>query len=372
MKRHKETNGVFRQHYKIVEERNPRTNNLEWLMINTHTGKRTRFPPDVIPVMPQGIAYEEEPANLPLAVVTVDAHPGVFNATTGHVVTVPYNFETINYFSCGRALFCTRTTKADGAVVRKWGFLDESGKVVAAPIYDQALPYTGDLASVEKNGRWFYLSKTGKVAIKLPAECHRARYFSEGLASVVYGKDAITPSGWPGRDNLLGFIDKTGKIVIKPQFACKFDEPGFHNGLAPVVKNDPRHLHGYIDKKGHWVIPAQFKYAEWFADDGTAHVEYGVAEFDQDRWNKNDHRSELFLAYLVKPGLLGRTREELHKTFGKPMVDAGNEEEFLVEHIGGCLQGNNTFTAHYEDNKVVKFKTTGEWFDQDHPPMFDY
>ena len=45
-----------------------------------------------------------------------------------------------------------------------------------------------------------------------------------------------------------GFIDKTGKIVIKPQFDKAYP---FHDGLALVIINNK---HGFIDKKGKLVI----------------------------------------------------------------------------------------------------------------------
>jgi hypothetical protein len=59
--------------------------------------------------------------------------------------------------------------------------------------------------------------------------------FSEGLAYIVVnGK-------W-------GFINKTGKVIIKPQF----DDAGcFREGLAPVEKNGKW---GYIDKKGNLAV----------------------------------------------------------------------------------------------------------------------
>src|SRR6218665_591042 len=53
-------------------------------------------------------------------------------------------------------------------------------------------------------------------------------------------------------DRKCGYIDQTGKIVIKPQF----DGAGrFQEGLAPVKLGSPW---GYIDKNGKMVINPQF------------------------------------------------------------------------------------------------------------------
>ena len=60
----------------------------------------------------------------------------------------------------------------------------------------------------------------------------RHSYFFEGLACVLINEQ-------------FGYIDKTGKIVIEPQFDCS--AANFSEGLARV-KIDGKY--GYVDKKG--------------------------------------------------------------------------------------------------------------------------
>ena len=63
------------------------------------------------------------------------------------------------------------------------------------------------------------------------------------------------------QNNKYGYIDKTGKIVIQPQF----DEANaFYEGLASVEKNKKW---GYIDKTGKIVIQPQFDLAGNFFED---------------------------------------------------------------------------------------------------------
>jgi hypothetical protein len=81
----------------------------------------------------------------------------------------------------------------------KYGFIDQNGKTVISPQFDQ------------------------------PSG------FSEGLAAVMVGKE------W-------GYIDKKGAFVVKPQFSTA--KP-FHNGLAQVFYKDGRS--GYIDATGEFV-----------------------------------------------------------------------------------------------------------------------
>lgn len=59
----------------------------------------------------------------------------------------------------------------------------------------------------------------------------------------------------------LEFIDRTGKIVIPPQFA---EVTRFSEQLAAVA--DASYKSGYIDRCGQFVIPAQFSDAEPFSE----------------------------------------------------------------------------------------------------------
>lgn len=73
----------------------------------------------------------------------------------------------------------------------------------------------------------------------------RINGFSEGLAYVVV-------------DGKWGFIDRTGTVVIQPQF----DDAGcFRNGIAPVEKNKKW---GYVDQKGNVVIDFVWDWASDF------------------------------------------------------------------------------------------------------------
>lgn len=79
--------------------------------------------------------------------------------------------------------------------------------------------------------RWF--SILGKDSGMYP--------FSEGLATI------------KSPDHLFGYMDKSMKEIIPPQFICA---GSFYEGLAPVQKKD--HQWGFIDKKGKTVIPFSY------------------------------------------------------------------------------------------------------------------
>ncbi len=107
-------------------------------------------------------------------------------------------------------------------------------------------------AAVKVNDKWGYINKTGKYVIE-PQFDDAYGFSDNGLASVeVNGK--------------YGYINKTGKFVIEPQFdiANSFSD----NGLAMVYVNDKW---GYIDSTGI-IIEPQFDFAWDFSDNGLAMV----------------------------------------------------------------------------------------------------
>jgi hypothetical protein len=154
----------------------------------------------------------------------------------------------------------------------QFGFMDMSGKIVIEPKFSYADYFSEGVARVciggkvqwdgftpiEVGGKWGYIDKSGKMVIKAQfdgnADCEDAN-FSEGLAVVwVRGK--------------AGYIDKSGEIAISPQFdwAGRFSE-----GLAPVRLCGDEVKLGYIDRTGKMVIEPKFDVAEDFSE-GIARV----------------------------------------------------------------------------------------------------
>jgi hypothetical protein len=72
-------------------------------------------------------------------------------------------------------------------------------------------------------------------------------------------------------DGRFGYIDRSGEMVIQPQFA---QAGPFSEGLAPAGSGD---RWGYIDEQGGWVIEPRFRMAAAFSE-GLAHVR---AEFGE-------------------------------------------------------------------------------------------
>lgn len=188
--------------------------------------------------------------------------------------TIDPSFEHANQFSEGLARVF---------VNGKYGYIDRSGKVVIKPRFSWARDFSEGLACVKlsgdviepvgmsvtrHNGDYGFIDKTGKVHFKVGRE--GCESFSNGFARIdVNGrhraidkseKFVFDPSIDVWSDfreglaevylprNEIGFIDTTGRVVIRASFG-KADD--FYRGLAEVCENyDFGAKCGYIDKTG--------------------------------------------------------------------------------------------------------------------------
>src|ERR1700693_871443 len=133
----------------------------------------------------------------------------------------------------------------------KYGFIDESGKLIINPVFEDVSHFSDGMAAVcvgrgcysslgksEAEKKWGFIDKTGRFVIA--PQFDSADEFKEGLARVSVG----------GRK---GYIDKTGKFVINPQYD---QASGFENGIAKVelkITGGTGTKDGYIDKTGSYI-----------------------------------------------------------------------------------------------------------------------
>ncbi|MEO0075422.1 MAG: WG repeat-containing protein, partial [candidate division WOR-3 bacterium] len=85
----------------------------------------------------------------------------------------------------------------------KYGFIDQWGRVMIRPKFDQTLGFKDKLAAVCTQGKWGYINTDGEYVIS--PQYDWAENFSEGLARVMLNKKTY-------------YINKAGKIVIKSKF----------------------------------------------------------------------------------------------------------------------------------------------------------
>jgi hypothetical protein len=168
----------------------------------------------------------------------------------------------------------------------KWGYVDRTGKLVIEPKYDNEAFFSDGVAVVmsglnveaamrtkprgntvvvppgPEGVRWEIIDTSGKTLAELPPRRgYIGSYFSDGLARI---------DGWEeGRGSVYGYMDKAGRVVIKPQFS----EAGlFREGLAAACAESGRC--GFIDRAGKFVVPPTYKEVRPFSD-GLAAVVTG-------------------------------------------------------------------------------------------------
>lgn len=151
-------------------------------------------------------------------------------------------------------------------------YFDRTGRKISPPLKygPRSHSFSEGLAPVEINGKTGFMDRTGKIVIEPKFE--DAEDFSEGLAPVKVRSDETTwcppaaSGNRKGFTNKWGYIDKTGKLVIPPQFESAGT---FAEGLGAIQNCDEAF---FIDRTGKKVILGNFRYASSFAG-GLARVE---------------------------------------------------------------------------------------------------
>ncbi len=133
----------------------------------------------------------------------------------------------------------------------KVGFINKEGEFVIEPTYRHGYDFSDGLALV--NDRTSFpveiINTENQIIREIPYDGCNLKYgYSEGLLS-------ITLRPIPGSlfsPRLCAFIDREGKVAIKPQFNRVLP---FKEGLAAVRVNSKW---GFIDKTGEFVIQPQY------------------------------------------------------------------------------------------------------------------
>ena len=124
----------------------------------------------------------------------------------------------------------------------KCGFIDRKGNIVIKPQFDGCADFYEGLAVVMVGSKTMVIDKKGQTVFE-PELPLLTKFFSDGLISFCGSTGPCTPRG---------YLDKKGRIAIKPQF--QIAQP-FSEGRA-LINVDGKW--GYIDKQGRTVIAPRF------------------------------------------------------------------------------------------------------------------
>jgi len=204
---------------------------------------------------------------------------GYIDKTGNYVIKPQFN----STFCFNEGLAIVEVGRKWGRTQGKYGYIDKIGKFVINPIFDYAGSFCNGHAIVKwhnvKNEYQKYtgvIDKTGEVVVytrKFPAGVEMnldellSGWQEMTLNIEINYSEGLAPIDVGGK---FGYINKTGKFVIKPQFANADD---FYEGLARVNIGGRFHdsnfiggLWGYIDKTGKFIINPQFTGAENFSN----------------------------------------------------------------------------------------------------------
>ncbi|MBO0960635.1 WG repeat-containing protein [Neobacillus sp. MM2021_6] len=134
----------------------------------------------------------------------------------------------------------------------KWGYIDEKGKFVLQPIYDNAKDFQDNgLANVEMMDKSGLIDDNGYFIVK--PKYDTIQPFSEGRAVV---------NDQQGNK----VIDGSGKEITERAYSVAYPEYKGGRLLVGVTDTDEQYLHGFLNKRGKVVIPLIYPSASDFSE----------------------------------------------------------------------------------------------------------
>ena len=214
-------------------------------------------------------------------------------------ITIPFEYDFVNPFENGLAyaknkgkeFFITKknlklTEDYDEAGIftfglapvsknKKWGFIDENGKLVVPLIYDESDYFTKNgLSAVKRNGKSGFIDKQGKEIISVIFE----KVISEQVDNIVIAR----------KNYKWAFFDNTGKqltdfLYTDVQRAWKGDDTTFFENGPASVKINGKYI--FLNKNlQHAFSNLSFDSATSFDSNGNAIVEkkgkFGILKND--------------------------------------------------------------------------------------------
>ena len=159
----------------------------------------------------------------------------------------------------------------------RYGYMDLSGQVVLPPVYDEAGVFSQGLAAVERDGRVGFIDRTGAVVIdfRYAPWDHEPYRFQDGVAAVGVEQDDGTV--------LYGLIDQTGTPVTEARYQSL--DLRFTRGWASFMRAEGYAMvSGFLSPSGEErFIPCDptyqvFTYCQGYAAVGSTYGGMGYAD----------------------------------------------------------------------------------------------
>lgn len=230
----------------------------------------------------------------------------------------------------------------------KWGFIDQTGKLVIPAVFDGVGWFSEGRAAVYSHGLWGFIDLDGKFIAQPKFVDHLE--FSEGVAAFAIMQDGRYQDG---------LLDRNGQIVSKLDDVDLLFIEGFSDGLLPVMGDENKYtftpgtnLLGYIDRNGRIVIPRKFEIASSFRD-GLAPVRVNG------KWGVIDTTGQ----FIIEP----KYAEEFRFYEGLAAVKIGQKYGFIDKTGNLVIQPRFSYASQFQEGlAVVQLQDNGQWGFIDH------
>lgn len=173
--------------------------------------------------------------------------------------------DTLPYEAATNYGYGVAAVKSNG----RWALVDREDRMLTDYVFEDVILseantcINGGVIFAKQNGKYYMFNDKGELLHEQGFDDARLFEDADSLAAVCV-------------DGAWGFVDRTGTMVIQPQFT---DARSFSIGLAPVSRNGSW---GYINPEGAYCVEAVFEDAKPFATNGIAAVkESGVWNYIQ-------------------------------------------------------------------------------------------
>jgi len=208
----------------------------------------------------------------------------------------------------------------------KFGFVDETGKFRIPAIFDEAYAFGEDLAAVKVGNKWGFVDKSGRQVI--PPTFDEAYFFSSGVGNArIDGQDVI--------------IDREGKVIHRGESFYS----AVQNQRVPIQLDVDKA--GFLDISGKVAIPFVYQSVGPFSE--------GLATAEQkQKWGYVDPSG------LVEiPFKLDQAGEF---ALGLAPAKRGSESGFITKKGEFAFHLNYDWTAGFEFGDLAAFTTTDNDF----------
>lgn len=169
-------------------------------------------------------------------------------------LVIPLQFDKVGEFADNGLAMAVKKDES------QFGYINKEGNFVMEQLhwsYGNWKKYSDNGLAPCMNGKklWGYMDEKGNV--KIEPKYEKANLFYEGLAFV----ESHDETGYHDM-----YIDEKGNVAFSVKIPLWFDAGDFHNGLAYLKGSNDKY--GYIDKTGKFVIEPQFDEAKNFVKCG--------------------------------------------------------------------------------------------------------